>query len=123
MIDTKLLDSSLWIDFIINGKHKEIIEGNGLLYLSALSLFEIKKKLITKKYSIVDIEKGLNYIKEKSIIVQVDAKIAEKAVQISVENKIPMADSIIYTTALMKQTKVHTLDNDFKNLKSSIVLK
>ena len=50
MTDSKLLDSSAWLEFVINGAYKEIIESDIILFTSALSIFEIKKKLINKKY-------------------------------------------------------------------------
>lgn len=61
-------------------------------------------------------KKRINYVKKRCLIIDVDSEISEKAVEISMKNKISMADSIIYTTALIKKCKVLTLDNDFRGL-------
>ena len=46
MTGSKLLDSSVWLEYFLNGSFQEIIEGNETLLISALSLFEVKKKLV-----------------------------------------------------------------------------
>lgn len=122
MIDTKLLDSSIWVDFFFNGNHKKIIEGEESLLISALSLFEIKKKLTLGKLREEHIFKSLEFLKRRSIIIPVNADLAEKAVEISVKEKVPMADSIIYVTALEHECKVMTLDNHFRKLEMAEVL-
>ena len=45
MTDSRLLDSSVWLDYLFNGNHKEIIESKEILLLSVLSIFEIKRRL------------------------------------------------------------------------------
>jgi toxin FitB len=122
MTGIKLLDSSVWIDFLSSGKHKDIVEGSHTLLISALSLFEIRKKLFGKGYNINDVEKSMDYVRGKSLVISVDEQIAEKAVEVSVKNKIPMADSIIYVTALEHDAIVYTLDNHFRKLEKAKVL-
>lgn len=43
MTEYKLIDSSIWIRYLINEEYKDIIESEGILYLSSFSIFEIKK--------------------------------------------------------------------------------
>src|SRR3989344_8900538 len=100
MTDSKLIDSSVWIDFLINGNHKEILEQEEIFLLSSLSIFEIKKKLIKLNYGQSDIVKSLKLIKEKSNIINVNKEIAELAVDISIEKNLGTVDAIIYTTAI-----------------------
>ena len=123
MTDSKLIDSSIWVDFLINSEYKEIIEQEEIFLLSTLSLFEIKKKLIKLKYKLPDIEKSLKYIKEKSNIIAPDKEICEEATDISIEKSIGTVDAIIYTTALKNNAKLITSDNDFRNLSNAQVLK
>ncbi|MBS3076940.1 PIN domain-containing protein [Candidatus Pacearchaeota archaeon] len=122
MIDSKLIDSSIWLEYIINGGFKDIIDSESSLILSTLSLFEIKKKMLLNKYAKQDIKKSLDFIKSKSLLMSPSVELCEKAADISVKNKLPMADSIIYTTALESKCKVFTLDNHFKNLEHAKVL-
>ena len=116
MTDSKLLDSSAWLEFVINGAYKEIIESDIILFTSALSIFEIKKRLINKKYEEADIIKIIDFIKERSIIINADKEIAERAVEISFKYNLATIDSIIYTSALSNNSGFITLDNDFRNL-------
>ncbi|MEK6890830.1 MAG: PIN domain-containing protein [Nanoarchaeota archaeon] len=121
MTDTKLLDSSIWIDYFHNSKHSDLINSDEILFLSALSLFEIKKKIYAKDPEKTNI--AINKVKERSIIIPVDSKIAEKAVEFSVKNKMHMADSIIYASAILNNYIVITLDNHFDGLDKAIVVK
>src|SRR3989344_3492663 len=96
--DFKFLDSSVWIAFIIENKNKEIIGTEEPLALCSLSLFEIKRKLINDKVKKEDIERSISFIKNRSMVINVDEKIAEKAAEISVERKVPSLDALIYCT-------------------------
>jgi|SRR3989344_4515773 len=122
MTDSKLLDSSAWLEFAINGAYKEIIESEVILFTSALSIFEIKKRLINKKYEEADIIKIIDFIKERSIIINADKEIAERAVEISFKYNLATIDSIIYTSALSNNSGFITLDNDFRNLPKATII-
>ena len=122
MTDSKLLDSSAWLEFAINGTYKEIIESDVVLFVSVLSIFEIKKRLITKKYEETDIMKILDFIKSRSIIVDINKEIAERAVEISFKYNLAAIDSIIYTSALSNDAEFITLDNDFRNLPNTTII-
>ncbi len=122
MIDSKLLDSSVWLAYLGKKLCSEIIESKATLFLSVLSIFEIKKKLITDKISKKEIEENINFIKEKSILVPVTIEIVEKAVNVACEKKIPTADSIIYASALTNNVNLITLDNDFRGLERVEIL-
>ena len=122
MINSKLLDSSIWISFIIDNKNSEIIESDQLLLLSSLSIFEIKRKLIKDKVKNGDIERIIAFIKKRSSIINVDEKIAEKAAEISSEKSLPAIDVLIYSTALSNNLELITLDNDFRSLPNANVI-
>ena len=122
MADSKLIDSSIWIKYLFEGSCKEIIETDKQNYISLLSLFEIKQKLLKKEVKKEEVRIHLNFIKQKNTVLELTENIAEKAAEISVENKIPAMDSLIYTTALMNNLKLLTLDNDFRNLPNVEIL-
>ena len=119
-----LIDSSVWLSYFFaeNKKTEEIIESHSLLFTSVVSLFEIKRKLIKEKYSEDKVLEILMFIKEKSIVIKLDIKICEKAAEISIENKLPAIDSLIYTTSLVNDCKLVTGDNDFRGLKDVIII-
>ena len=121
MTDTKLLDSSIWLDYFYNGNHKDIIDSDEIILLSVISIFEIKKKLSLKNEQ-NKVEIALRKVRERSLIIPLDIEISEKAVEISIKNKIPMADSLIYATAIIHKAIVLTKDSHFKKLEKVIFI-
>jgi predicted nucleic acid-binding protein len=113
--DIKCLDSSTWISYFFeeSKEGKEIIEGEFTLVTSSLSLFEIKKKLLSLKK---DPKPALDFVKKRGNIVVPGTIIAERAAEISVERKLPAVDAIIYVTALISNSELITEDNDFRGL-------
>lgn len=123
MTDSELLDSTIWLDYLIKEGFKEKIEQEDIFILSSLSLFEIKRKLLrNKKLKKQEIEEKISFIKSKSIILNVDEKIAERASEIAEEKNLGAADALIYTTAILNNAVLLTLDNDFRNLDNAEVL-
>ena len=117
MTDSELLDSTIWLDYLIKGSFKDKIEQEEVFCLSSFSLFEIKRKLLKNKdMKGKEIEEKMSYIKSKSIIINIDENIAEKASEIAEENNLGAADALIYTSALLNKAILFTLDNDFRGL-------
>ena len=118
----ELIDSSVWMDYFVLGNFKEIIEIEKELYLSVISMFEIKTKLIKKKINKDKIKEKIDFIKAKSIIIDLDNETAETSAEIAAEKDLPMADALIYSSAFVNNLKLITLDNDFRGLDNAIVL-
>ena len=97
----ELIDSSVWMDYFVLGNFKEIIEIEKELYLSVISMFEIKTKLIKKKINKDKIKEKIDFIKAKSIIIDLDNETAETAAEIAAEKDLPMADALIYSSAFV----------------------
>lgn len=116
MTGFNLIDSSLWIDYLVNGNFKEIIEKEEKLLLATISLIEIRKKLSKLKIPGKEINNKVDYIKKQSIIISLDEKVAEKASEIVIEKGLPIADSIVYASAIINNAILLTLDNDFRGL-------
>lgn len=122
MIDSKLLDSSVWIAFIIKKEYSQIIESSEKLFLSILSIFEIKNKLLKDNIPLQEIINIIEFIKKRCIILPLTTDIAEKAADISAKRKMPAIDSLIYITSQLNNTQLITLDNDFRGLDNTTVL-
>src|SRR3989338_4029285 len=118
MTEYNLIDSSVWIDYLVNGNYKELIEKEEKLLLATISLIEIKKKLSKLKIPNKEINNKVDYIKKQSIIINLDEKIAEKASELVIEKGLPIADSIVYASALINKAVLLTLDNDFRGLEN-----
>ena len=122
MTDSKLIDSSVWLSYLLNGEFQNIIEHENIILLSALSLFEIKKKLAKNSMPSGKISKSMDFIKKRSIVIPISAEIAEKAAEIALANKLPAADSLIYATSVLHDSILYTIDNDFRGLKGVLIL-
>jgi len=122
MTDSKLLDSSIWLEYLIHGKYKEIIETQETLYISSLSLFEIKRKLTRDKFNEIEIIKALEYVKKRTLIILVSAEISETAVELSLQHTLGAMDALIYASAIIQQAILLTCDNDFRQLKEVTIL-
>lgn len=116
MTDSKLIDSSLWLEFLVNGNFFEIFDTQEIFYTSSLSLFEIKKKLLDKKASRSVLIKGMAYIKTKSIIVPVTDEIAEKAADYAIAHNLSAIDALLYSSTLVFNALFLSCDNDFRGL-------
>jgi len=121
--DSKLMDSSVWIAYLVDSSFSEVFESDEILFLSVLSLFEIRKIFTKQKIAPEQITKSIEAIKKRSFLINVDANISELAAEISGRNKLPALDALIYASALKNNAELVTLDNDFRNLEKARILK
>ena len=122
MEDYKLIDSSVWLAYLFNGQYSNIIDFNEIFLLSILSLFEIKKKLVKNNFDKIKIDKSIDFIKKRSLIIPINIEVAEKAVELSLKHDLPIIDSLIYATSQLHNSSLLTLDNDFRGLNGVIFL-
>lgn len=117
----KCLDTSAWLTYYFgeNTFVKEIIESDDFLITSVLSLFEIKKKLLSIQKEPIEF---LNFIKQRSEIIFLDITLVEKGAEISFEKKLGAIDSLIYATAINKRAELITGDNDFRGLDGATII-
>ena len=113
-----LVDSSGWLEYLTDGKNAKffapVIENTDELIVSVINIYEVYKKVLVEKDDNTAIQ--VVGLMQQAKVVDVTPSIAIQAAKFSYEFKIPMADSIIYTTAKMNDSVVWTQDNDFKNL-------
>ena len=113
-----LVDSSGWLEYLTDGKNAKffahVIENTDELIVSVINIYEVYKKVLVEKDDNTAIQ--VVGLMQQAKVIDVTPSIAIQAAKFSYEFKIPMADSIIYTTAKMNDSVVWTQDNDFKNL-------
>ena len=114
-----LVDTSGWLEYFagsINAKHyeKAIVDTENLL-VPAIVLYEVFKKVLAD----FDENKALVAVghMKAGTIAGIDEDIAVNAAKISFEKKLPMADSLIYATALKYNATIYTQDTHFEKLK------
>jgi len=113
-----LVDSSGWLEYFADGKNVNFfvkaIEDSKELIVSTINIYEVYKKILLEK----DENSALQAIAlmQSVKVINVSSSISIMAARLSYELKIPMADSIIYSTARINDAIVWTQDSDFKDL-------
>ncbi len=113
-----LVDTSGWIEYFFASTNVDYfaapIEDVEKLIVPTVCLYEVFKKVST----VADESKALRSVAQmkQGRVVQLSEEIALRAALISIEHKLPMADSFIYATAQLEEAVVWTQDIDFKGL-------
>jgi predicted nucleic acid-binding protein len=113
-----VVDSSGWLEYFSKGTNGEFfapaIKDISQLVVPSISIYEVYKRIVFQR----DEEEALSAVGWMSIglVADLTQEIALTAADISVEYKIPMADSIILATARANHATVWTQDEHFKDL-------
>lgn len=111
-----VIDSSGWMEFFAGSaagkKLLPFIEKPQELVVPAITIYKVFKKILQQR----DEEEALRAagLMSAGKVVDLTRDLAIEAALISAEHKLPMADSIIYATALSHDAEVWTLDAHFK---------
>lgn len=120
-----LVDSSGWLEFFTDGplalKYFHYLERLSEVVVPTLIIYEVYKKIKKERNE----EEALLAIAHmgKANIVVLDDTLAMSAADISLKYKLPMADAIIYATALQENAKLITSDAHFSRLDNIVFLK
>jgi predicted nucleic acid-binding protein len=113
-----LVDSSGWLEYLSDGKSAKLfapaIEKTEELIVSTINIYEIYKKILLERDESSAIQ--VVGLMQQAKVIEVSSTISIQAAKLSYERKIPMADSLIYTTAKQNNAIVWTQDIDFKEL-------
>lgn len=113
-----LVDSSGWLEYFTDGKNAkffvQVIENTEELMVSTINLFEVYKKILLEKNE--DAALQAIGLMQQAKVAEITSSIAIMAAKLSYELKLPMADSLIYSTAKTHDATVWTQDADFKDL-------
>jgi len=119
-----LIDSSGWIEFFTNGPlasgYSKYLKDFTKIITPTIVLYEVYKK-IKKERTEEDALLAVSLINKTSIM-QLSESIALSAADLSLKYLFPMADAIVYATALEKDCKVITSDTHFKGLERVIFI-
>jgi predicted nucleic acid-binding protein len=115
-----IVDSSCWLEYFagsrVGDEVSSVIEDTDLLLVPSIIVFEVFKKLILE----LDEDKALYAVAhmKQGHIVNLDTDLAIYAAKIGKDNKLAMADSIIYAITKKYNALLWTQDKHFKDLKS-----
>ncbi|MDP3296271.1 MAG: type II toxin-antitoxin system VapC family toxin [Thermodesulfovibrionia bacterium] len=117
-----LIDSSGWIEFFTNGTLVNVfaryMKDPARIVTPTIVLYEVYKKIKREKTE----EEALAAasIINRTVVIDLSESIALFAADLSIKYSLPMADAIVYATALEKNCKVVTSDTHFKELNKVI---
>lgn len=113
-----LVDSSGWLEYFADGKNADFfvsaIEDIENLIVSTINIYEVYKKVLREK----DEESAIQAVAlmQNGHIIDVDISISLTAAKLSYDLKIPMADSLILSSARLNNAVLWTQDSDFENI-------
>ena len=113
-----IVDSSAWLAYFADDSNAEYfaepIENTAELLVPSITLAEVFKIILRQR----DEDVALTAIAqmEQGQVIVLDSRLAIDAAYYGIKHKLPLADSIIYATAMKYDAIVWTQDNDFELL-------
>ena len=113
-----IIDSSGWLEYFSDGPNAKHylppLNDLSSLIVPVITIFEVFKVILRESSE----NEALQAVAamQKGKIVELTANIAINAAKLSLQNNIPMADSIIMATAQAYQCVIWTQDSDFQNI-------
>jgi predicted nucleic acid-binding protein len=113
-----IVDSSAWLEYFASGANAsffaEAIENTRELIVPSLSLYEVFRRVVQQRtesdalLAIAAMQQGQ--------VVDLDARIALRAARISMDQKLPLADSVMLATARSFEAILWTQDAHFAGM-------
>jgi len=113
-----LVDSSGWLEYLADGSNADFFANSILatadLLVPTLSLYEVFKRVLQQRGE--DDALQAVALMQQGMIVELSDSLALSAARISLNDKIPMADSIMLATARAYGATLWSQDSDFENI-------
>lgn len=113
-----ILDSSAWLEYFAGTKNGDIFsdyaEDFENLLVPTICLYEVYKRILIQRDE-NSANMAIEFMKNGNVV-DINAEIAVISAQLSFKLKLPMADSLIYVTGQIFNSKIITLDSDFIGL-------
>jgi len=113
-----VVDSSGWLEYFADGSNADFfapaIEDTDNLIIPSICLFEVFKRVLQQRNESDALQVVALMLQGR--VIQLDTTIALEAAKISVDKKLPLADSIILATAYRHNAVLWTQDGDFDGL-------
>ena len=115
-----VVDSSAWLEFFADGPNARIfaepLEQADLLLVPSVCLYEVFKTVLRQRGEPAALQ-AVALIRQGHVV-ELTERIALLAAELSLQNELPMADSIILATARLHDAHIWTQDSDFKGLEN-----
>jgi len=119
-----LIDSSGWIEFLTDGplaaEYSKYLKDTSKIKTPTIVIYEVYKKIKRERTE----EDGLLAVSllNYTSVIQLSESIALFAADLSLKYGLPMADAIVYATALEEGCKVVTSDTHFRGLDNVVFI-
>jgi predicted nucleic acid-binding protein len=111
-----VVDSSGWLEYFGGGpnatRFAPAIDSPGSLLVPAIVLYEVYKRFSQMRTE-REARTAAGNMKQ-GIFVEVSSEIALLGARLSLQHKLPMADSLILATARIYEAELWTMDSDFE---------
>ena len=113
-----VVDSSGWLEYLADGPNADFfapaIENTPDLVVPSLSLYEVFKRVLQQRGEGDALQAVA--VMSQGRVVGLDMDLALSAARVSVEYKLPMADSVMLATAHLYDATLWTQDADFEGV-------
>jgi predicted nucleic acid-binding protein len=113
-----VVDSSGWLEYLADGPNADFfakpITATAALVVPTLSLYEVFKRVLQQRGE--DDALQAVALMQQGAVIELSASLALSAARISLNEKIPMADSIMLATARVYAAMLWSQDADFENI-------
>jgi len=113
-----VVDSSGWLEYVAGGPHAgffaKAIEATDALVVPTLSLYEVFKRIVQQRGESPALQ--VVALMHQGRVVDLSSELALRAARLSLDLKLPAADSIILATARAFDATLWTQDADFKGI-------
>jgi predicted nucleic acid-binding protein len=113
-----VVDSSGWLEYFADAPNADffapVIEDTSELIVPSISVYEVFKKVLQERGEGDALQSVATMTQAE--VVGLDTTLALNAARLSVELRLPMADSIMLATARMVGATLWTQDADFEGL-------
>ena len=114
-----VVDSSAWLEYLADASGADHfaapLEDTDNLIVPTICIYEVFKAVLQQRGEDAALETAA--LMKQGATINLTDDLALQAAKISLEYKIPMADSIILATARAHEAVLWTQDQDFKGLK------
>ena len=112
-----VVDSSGWLEYFADGPNADFfapaIQDTKALVVPTLSIYEVFKRILQQR------EEGEALqaiaLMQQGTVVELDSRLALEAAKLSLEESLPLADSVMLATAQAYDAILWTQDSDFKD--------
>ena len=115
-----LIDSSMWIEFFSGGAKAKMVEKyfkpSHKIILPSIVSYEVYKKIKSFSGEQVAVLLLAQMERLSETAVSIDQPLAIQAADISLQYKIPMADALIYSAAVVSDSTIITMDAHFNDM-------